>query len=131
LKVNGSVGSVVAIWLTARDAARVSWGRAVVEGQQQGSQQGGNQRISRNKFTPAAAGACRARLQYDARHCCLSCCCITAQDRAPPVVSAGYRPSPVAGADTCTPEERNKERARKAARTRAQRYGARLLTRAY
>ena len=37
-----------------------------------------------------------------------------AQDRAPPVVSAGYRPSPAAGADTCTPEERNKERARKA-----------------
>ncbi len=49
-----------------------------------------------------------------------------AQDRAPPVVSAGYRPSPVAVADTCTPEERNKERARKAARTRAQRYGATL-----
>ena len=41
-------------------------------------------------------------------------------------MTAGYRPSPAAGAgaDTCTPEERNKERARKAARTRAERYGA-------
>ena len=46
------------------------------------------------------------------------------------MVLAGYRPSPAGGAGTCTVEERNKERARKAARTRAQRYGARLLARA-
>ena len=39
------------------------------------------------------------------------------------MVSAGYRPSATVGGDTCTLEERNKERARKAARTRAQRYG--------
>ena len=45
-------------------------------------------------------------------------------------MSAGYRPSPTAGADVCTPEERNKERARKAARTRAMRYGAHLLSEA-